>query len=62
MRLLCRCYYCSAVLDHGLEEFYFDLEGAVEEAVRRGGERIPLACAGCTEAYNRMVEGDRGQG
>ena len=52
MNIASRCYYCSIELEHPLEEFYHDLEGAIEEAKKRGSARIPLTCPKCAEDYN----------
>jgi len=49
--ILCRCTNCSTLLEHPLQEFYYDLDGALEEAKKRNSRAIPLMCAPCTVKY-----------
>jgi len=51
MTIACRCIQCSVLLEHPLEEFYLDLEGAVEQAKKNKSQRIPLMCPKCTAEY-----------
>jgi hypothetical protein len=51
MIIACRCVTCSTLLEHPLEEFYLDLDGALEVARKRRSKRIPLMCGKCTQAF-----------
>ena len=42
-----RCAKCSVLLEHPLEEFQHDFEGAIEEARKRQSRSIPMTCAKC---------------
>jgi hypothetical protein len=51
LMIVCRCAQCSTLLEHPLQEFYHDLDCAIEEAKKRNSRNIPLMCARCTEKY-----------
>jgi hypothetical protein len=61
MMIAARCVKCSTLLEHPLQEFYFDLQGALEVARKRGSVRIPLMCAKCTQTFydKERIDADR---